>query len=351
MDCIPNDSEREDTVISYFEYTRKDRAFYEKNIRPRIPSRIFDIHVHINLTEHVINVTQKRLHSDWALECGHILTTDEAYSYAAALFPHSRYAVAGFPWPIREAYLRANNSYLAEMRKAGRLKPFMCVKPDWDSEEVEKALIEGEFFGFKPYPDMVSGVKGANISIFDFLPHSQLEILNRHKKAVMLHLPREKRLADDQNVKELLDMREQYPDITIIIAHFGRSFCPAYLETGLKKMGRAQGFYFDTSAVINPDVYTIAFDTIPPENILFGSDMPITLWHGKREWTKTRYTNICRENFSWKSRRMPSEIEAGYVIFLYEEVRAILDVLERAYPGGKQKELVFSRNAERILGL
>jgi len=338
-------------VISYFEHTHEDKAFYESKIKQRIPSRIFDIHVHINLPEHVENVTQERLHSDWALECGHILTTDEAYSYAGTLFPHTTYTISGFPWPIREADLMANNEYLAEMAKAGKLSPFMCVIPDWDSDTVEKTLVEGRFFGFKPYPDMVSGVKGADIGIFDFLPHSQLEILNRHKKAVMLHLPRKERLADDKNVKELLEMRDRYPDITIIIAHFGRSFCPVYLETGLNKLGNTQGFYFDTSAVINPDVYTIALDNIPPENILFGSDMPITLWHGTREWTKTEYTNICRENFSWKTRHLPADIESKYVIFLYEEVRSILDALERHYPGGKETELIFFQNAERILEL
>ncbi len=348
---MTNDRKGEYTVISYFEYTGEDKGFYEKKIKPRIPSRIFDIHVHINLPEHVKIVTQERIRSDWALECGHILTTEEAYSYADTLLPDAQYAISGFPWPIREADLTANNTYLAEMRKEGRLSPFMCVMPDWDIEEVEKNLVEGGFFGFKPYPDMVSGIKGADISIFDFLPHAQLEILNRHKKAVMLHLPRKGRLADDQNVKELLEMRDRYPDITIIIAHLGRSFCPVYLDTGLNKLGDAQGFYFDTSAVINPDVYTIAFDNIPPENILYGSDMPITLWHGKREWTETGYTNICREDFSWKTRHMPVDIETGYVVFLYEEIRAILDALERHYPGGQEKEQIFFRNAERILGL
>jgi len=49
-------------------------------------------------------------------------------------------AIAGFPWPIREADLMANNEYLAEMAKAGKLSPFMCVMPDWDSEDIEKTL-------------------------------------------------------------------------------------------------------------------------------------------------------------------------------------------------------------------
>ena len=102
----------------------------------------------------------------------------------------------------------------------------------------------------------------------------------------MLHIPRAGRLADDENVRELRDFRQRFPRVKIIIAHFGRSFCPVYLSDGLRKLGDASGFFFDTSGVINPRVYDIAFSCINPSTILYGTDMPIFFWHGKREWTR-----------------------------------------------------------------
>ena len=143
------------------------------------------------------------------------------------------YKIAGFPWPIREAAMVQNNAYMATLHRQNKLTPFMVVRPERPAEEIEQTLIEGEFVGFKPYPDMVSGVKGAEMSIFNFLPHEQWQILNRHKKTVMLHLPRRGRLADDNNVHELLTARNKYPDVNIILAHFGRAFCPVYLREGL----------------------------------------------------------------------------------------------------------------------
>lgn len=298
--------------------------------------------------EHVKNVTRERLLSDWALECGYILPFEDAYRCALELFPDTVYSIAGFPWPIKEADIEENNRYLSGLRAEGRLTPFMTVRPEWDTEYIEKTLTEGGFIGFKPYPDMVSGVKGADISIYDFIPHEQLKLLDKHKKAMMLHLPRRERIADDDNVKELLEIREKYPDIKIIIAHFGRAFCPYYLKEGLRKLNGAEGFYFDTTAVINPEVYDYAFTHIPPDRILYGTDMPILFWHGKRVWTDREYRNLCREDYTWNKQHEPYEVEQGYTLFLYEQMRSILDSIDKNGLGGDGKHSIFYENAHRV---
>jgi len=335
----------------YFEYTDFDQEFYRVHIAPRLPPSVFDMHVHINLPEHVEMVPEERLLSDWALECGHILPYPDAYACAKELYPDIQYVIAGMPWPIREADLKGNNSYLARLRRDGKLVAFMGIRPEWNAEEVEQMLIEGNFLGFKPYPDMVAGTKGAEIGIFEFFPHSQWQILERHHKAVVLHLPRQERLADSANVRELLQARQKYPSVAIIVAHFGRSFCPYYLEEGLRQLGGADGFYFDTAAVVNPAVYDVAFSTIPLERILYGSDMPILFWHGRQEWTERTYRNLCREDYSWNKERRPPQEEARYTIFLYEQMRTLLDSIDRHGLTEAEKRGVMGDNARRVFGL
>jgi uncharacterized protein len=254
--------------------TEIDKNFYRKYIQHRLPDTIFDVHVHLNLPEHISMVTESRWLSDWALESGHLLSCEGALSWAKVLYPDVRYEIAGFPWPIREADLKANNAYLAGFSGKRILSPFMVVRPEWPAEGIEKTLLDGDFVGFKPYPDMYSGVKGVDLSIFEFFPHEQWALLDKYKKAVVLHLPRKNRIADKDNVRELLEARDRYPDATIIVAHFGRAFCPIYLKEGLDQLGGAEGFFFDTAAVINPEVYDLAFSRIPIENILYGTDMP-----------------------------------------------------------------------------
>lgn len=336
-------------MLPYFNLTNYDRKFYSHHIAPRIPKRIFDIHVHMNLEEHIKLVPEERWLSDWALECGHLLPIEDAFACAQELFPDSRYLIAGFPWPIKESDLKNNNEYLSAYTKRKKLYSFMTVRPEWNVDYIEQTLLEGSFIGFKPYPDMISGIKGADISIFNFFPHAQWKILDKYARAVMLHLPRKERFASDDNIKELLEAKQKYPNVTIIIAHFGRSFCPSYLDKGLTKIGDATGFYFDTSAVINPAVYDIAFTRIDSKSILFGTDMPISFWRGKREWTENTYINLSSEDYSWNKIRKSPEEEAEYTIFLYEEVKTILDAVDKHGFGKNEKNDLFFNNSIKAL--
>jgi predicted TIM-barrel fold metal-dependent hydrolase len=332
--------------------TPLDEEFYRERLRPRLPDAIFDVHVHINLPEHVLQVPPERIQSDWALQCGAVLTCEDAYRIAEDMFPGIRYSIAGFPWPVREADLASNNDYLAQMRRIGWLSPFMVVKPEWDPEEVEATLLEGGFVGFKPYPDMVSGQKGADISILDFIPHSQWALLEKHGKAVVLHLPRAERLASRANASELLEIRQRYPGVGIIIAHFGRSFCPDFMRGGLAAMGRhVAEFHYDLSGVMHAESLRLAFEAIPAERILYGSDLPIFHWHGDTECTPKGYLHLSRESYPWVKEHRPAERESRYVLFLYRQIAAVLDTLEHRGATRDQIRGVFGENARTLLGL
>jgi predicted TIM-barrel fold metal-dependent hydrolase len=153
---------------------------------------------------------------------------------------------------------------------------------------------------------------------------------------VLLHLPRRERIADPDNVRELREILRLYPRVSVIVAHLGPD---------------AQGLHFDTSAVINPETYQLAFDCIGPQRILFGTDMPILLWHGRRTWTGREYRNLCREPFSWNQRRESPEVEATYTLFLYEQMKAVLDACDRHRLDPQQKDGLFWANARRVLKL
>ena len=84
---------------------------------------------------------------------------------------------------------------------------------------------------------------------------------------------------------------------------------------------------------------------------MYGTDWPIFLWHGKREWTERTYINISREQFSWNTVRRSSNEKAGYTLILYEQLRAILDSLDRCVPGKSARRQIFSQNAQKILDL
>ena len=112
-----------------------------------------------------------------------------------------------------------------------------------------------------------------------------------------------------------------------------------------------EGFYWDTAAVLNPQVYKLAFEELPEERILYGTDAPIMLWHGKRRWTFDKYINLVREEFSWNTHEEGIEAERRYTLFIYEQMRSILDNIEELEMGETFKRKLFSENAKRLLSV
>jgi hypothetical protein len=60
-------------------------------------------------------------------------------------------------------------------------------------------------------------------------------------------------------------------------------------------------------------------------------------------------TVLCREQFSWNTRHESPEVEAGYTLFLYEQMRAILYAMDQHGFDAPQRMAVFRDNTERIL--
>lgn len=335
----------------YFHATPRDGDFLAKRIDPRLPRRIVDAHMHVNLPEHVAGVSRETIAGDWALQCGTTMPYERARNVWTAMLPGREVSILGFPWPLPEADIPANNAYLAGLAGEGRLSALMTVRPEWDPAECERALVEGGFKGFKPYPYMASTAKGADVSIFDFLPRAQLDVLNRNRSAVLIHLPRRGRIADDANVAELKEIVDGWPDVRVALAHYGRAFNPVFLEDAARKLGGyMRALHFDCAAVLNPEVHALAFEAMDRKKIMFGSDQPIFMWHGGRRWTRDGYFNLCREDFPWNRHEEGKEREGEYTFFIYEQLANILDRVD-ATRDAELAEDLFRRNAERIYRL
>ena len=212
-------------MISYFQRTETDADYYERKLRDRLPENLVDMHCHINLPEHLTHVPPERIASDWALQAGHAMTAEEADYYERTLFPEKQVRRVAFPFPIAEADLKENNRYIADCLREKKIQAgLMVTRPEWTNAEVEQTLMRGGFAGLKPYPDLVGEKKGAEISIYDFLPKRHIQLAYEKNKCILLHLPRARRLAAQENVKELREIVNEFPGIRLIIAHIGRCF-------------------------------------------------------------------------------------------------------------------------------
>jgi hypothetical protein len=330
-------------------WTDWDRRTYRDEIEPWLPERIMDIHVHVSLPEHTGPIAPERIAANWAMEVGTAQSWDELRATYAALFPERTVACLAFGGVFRETDSAANNAYvLAGTRNPdNRAAALLCTRPEWSAEQVAQGLGEG-FAGIKPYPDLAAGGEG-EVSVFDFLPHDHLRVLDDLGGILMLHLPRAGRVGDPQNQREVLEIRSRYPRVKLIVAHIGRAYCLATAQRGLPSLAKDDGIYFDTAANLNADVFRYALDLVGPRRLLFGSDLPITLMRGVREHVGDKYINYTSEPYSWNTNRKSAEEEAHYTFFLYEELRALIEAVRAAGFGRDAMAQILYGNGAQLL--
>ena len=91
-------------MYEYFHRTELDEAFYAEHLLPRLPRVMIDAHAHFNLPEHVSRITKETIAGDWALECGLLMSYEDACAYDRTLFPDTVVHHVALPWPLRTSY-------------------------------------------------------------------------------------------------------------------------------------------------------------------------------------------------------------------------------------------------------
>jgi len=240
--------------------------------------------------------------------------------------------------------------------KKYKLPSLMLSRPDWSEDRFLKSLARGNFLGVKPYLSFALGnIRADSICIFDFIPHHQLEILDTGGKILLLHIPRSGRLRDIVNLSQMLEIERKYPKIKLIIAHVGRAYCIEDIGDAFKTL-KGTKMFFDISANTNETVFLRLIETVGPERILFGSDLPITRMRMRRICEKGVYINLVPEGLygdvsgDKNMREVTGKEAENLSFFMYEEIHAFRKTSEKAGLTRRDIEKVFYSNAARMLG-
>lgn len=334
-------------------YFDVDMPFYEQRLRDFLPPRVIDIHGHIGLSD---PVSGARL--DWAgrVTNGRSFRAHEYFDWQIKMLPGKdvRVCVFGSPHP---PCIEPDNAYVAETMAhypADRLWGLLLENPYWSTAELERKFVAGRFAGLKPYPTMPHKIPVADVKIFDMLPESHLEWADHHGLIVMLHVPRgDRRIADEFNLTQLETINRKYPRAKVIVAHIGR----AYTDTpdghdAVKRIGQCENLLWDFSANDCEPIMRMLIKSAGPKRILYGSDLPILAFRGKRLDEKGEYVNVIYQA-DWEDRRV-RKTPAGdedYTFFLYQQIDSFRRAAEACGLSRDDVDDVFCHNAERILGV
>ena len=339
-----------------FEVKAVDKEFYN-NIKDFLPPEMIDIHTHVWLDEFrnpkksslLGNVTwPSRVAKDNSI-------TDLVATYRL-MFPDKKVTPLIFGSLEMEDDFDKANRYIRESAEKFNFPSLIFAKPDWDSLEFEQKILEGGFLGCKVYLSMSPAyIPEKEIRIFDFLPHHQLEVLNRHGWIVVLHIPRDGRLKDPVNLAQMIEIEQRYPDIKLIIAHVGRAYCPEDIGNAFEVLSVTKNMMFDFCANTNEHVFEHLIHAVGPQRIMFGSDLPILRMRMKRICEEGNYVNVIPEGLygdvsgDTHMREVEGNEADKLTFFMYEEIDAFRKASEATGLTKADIRDVFYNNAKKLI--
>lgn len=334
-----------------------DQAFYEKRIKSFLPNKIIDIHTHIWL-ERFINIEKNsptRMLT-WPELVAKDNSVEELMETYELMFPGKSVTPMIFSNLGPGDDFAAANQYVQACSEKFGFPSLIFAAPQWDSKKFEDNIIKGGFLGCKVYLNMAeSYIPEKEIRIFDFLPHHQLEVLEKHGWIVMLHIPRDGRMKDPVNLAQMLEIEKRYPNVKVIIAHVGRCYCPEDLGNAFEVLSETRNMLFDFSANTNQFVFEQLIKAVGPKRILFGSDMPILRMRARRICENGNYVNLVPEGLygdvsgDSHMRGVRGEQAEALTFFMYEEIDAFRCASHATGLGKSDIEDIFYYNAAKLL--
>ena len=339
-----------------FLYKSIDKVFYEKNIRDYLPQQIIDIHTHVWLDKFITNVGIEPLRTvTWPSLVAKDNSIEDLLETYKLMFPGKQVTPMIFSNLKSEDDFEAANNYIQECSSNYDLPSLIYATPTWSGEEFEARIESGGFLGCKVYLNLSeSYIPEKEIRIFDFLPHHQLEVINRHGWIVMLHIPRDARLKDPVNLAQMLEIEKKYPAVKLIIAHVGRAYCNEDLGNAFEVLAETKNMMFDFSANTNQWIFENLINAVGPKRILFGSDLPILRMRMRRICEDGKYINIVPKGLYGdvsddKNMREVNDETESLTFFMYEEINAFRLASESIGLTRRDIEDIFYNNALSLI--
>lgn len=340
--------------MGIIEYCTYDKKFYEERLYDFLPDQIFDIHSHTWLREfeNLPSIDSGRV-AKWISLVAKENSFEDLQQTYHTLLPGKSISTLCFTNVSDTINREVGNQYVLNKTKGTSNRCLALVCPENTSDDIRDYFSKG-FIGIKVYLNYAPAYIPPNeIRIFDFLPHHQLDELNRLKGICMLHIPRNLRLRDPVNLAQMVEIEESYPEVKLIIAHIGRAYAIEDVGNSMNIIRNTRKMMFDFSANTNWEVLTTLINNIGPKRIMFGTDLPISRMRAHRVVENGVYYNMTPRGLYGDLKNVPHLREAKdkekITFLLYESIEAFRIAADKTGLNRREVEDVFYNNAAGLI--
>lgn len=313
-----------------------------------LPDTIFDVHAHANQRSDV-GVMPKMI-MQRPLSTFPAYTLCDSRRLQEIFHPSKEIIHLRFAQPYQGIDWRGANTYLKENLSEQDLMA-VCGDPN-DPTYTIAELTDDRTVALKMYYFFTTPpVK----TIYEYFTPEILATAEMVGKPIILHPP----LPVPECMDQFRTMLQDFPDLTVIIAHLGLYSEPVgRFRPALEELSAFPNVYADTSMCHSAELFRIGLETLGPKRIMYGSDQPISLIRAIQFYDEEfgrpvllpdyRYHWVRAED--WERYRKRHE---GMVHGHFENLRAIEEILS-TYPDqeiGRLKEDIFYQNAAQLFGL
>ncbi|NLC68797.1 MAG: aminotransferase class III-fold pyridoxal phosphate-dependent enzyme [Clostridiaceae bacterium] len=263
-------------MITYACFNEHDKKAVEELVK-FIPGKIFDFHAHVYREKDLNKSTGRNIF------IGHDVVEAETWlkNLTKILGREPRGALF-MPFPTEKCDIDAANNYLVtQLAQFKESKGLVLVSPTHRKDLILKHLENPQVVGFKPYHLFSSYKPTFDSTIDDYIPDWVWEEANKRNLVIMLHLVKNRALADVDNQRIIREKCKKYPQVKLILAHAARGFNAVNTLRGIGSLRGLENIWFDTSAICEASPIKAILNEFGPTRVLWGSDFPISQTRGK----------------------------------------------------------------------
>ena len=334
-----------------FKRSDYDKKVYQEELLEFLPKNIVDCHTHIHEPGFR---PPKDGPKYWPHRVAEHNPIDDLVQTYKDLFPENKVIPVVFGTP--SAILSINNPYASQKAKEYNYPCLYCTHYDMEDEFLEREVISGGFQGLKPYCiNQRAGVKKGDAEIYDFLPERHLKLADKYGWKVMLHISKPDRLKNPDNVRQLMEIDEKYPNAKVIVAHVGRAYSVEDVGDAFETLKHSKNLLFDFSANTLSYAITKCIEAVGTKRVMFGTDLPIAKMRMVRITENGDYINVVPKGLygDLNDAKHMREIEDGSHLtnFAYEILRAFKKTAKDLILTKKDVEDVMCNNASNLFGI